>query len=136
MKIETKFNIGDMVFCVETANRIITCDMCEGVGVIADMDLEEYECPKCNGMGTFFNGVKSKVIGPYKIIGVEVFKGKDLVDEKNRSEERYCTDNLDNYEEAPNIRSFEYNEKDIKIFKEKERAQHYCKNANRRRKIQ
>lgn len=134
MKIETKFNIADMVYCIETANRIIMCDMCEGAGAIADMDLEEYECPKCNGIGTFFSGLLSKVIGPYKIIGVEVFKGKEYSFEKSCNKERYYTDNLDNYKEAPNIRSFEYNEDDVRIFKDKERAQNYCKNANRRRK--
>ena len=53
MKIETKFNIGDSVWGVDsdTFRRIVKCKPCSNTGKIS-IGGEELLCPKCNGVST------------------------------------------------------------------------------------
>lgn len=135
MKIKTKFDIGDMVYCVDFFNRLNVCDICEGMGNIEDTRLEEYSCPKCQGTGSILRHLMLKVIGPYKIIGCSIHRGEMIKGFSIEDcEEKYYLDNLDSYTTAPNIIGMEYNVKKPNIFKTKESAQVYCKNANRRKK--
>lgn len=50
MQFNTKFNIGDEVFCIQSApaNHQIKCTCCKEVGTV-NIDGIDYQCPKCKG---------------------------------------------------------------------------------------
>ena len=50
MKIETKFNVGDVVFVCrnDSTYEKEPCKICEGIGVISIKN-ETFSCPKCHG---------------------------------------------------------------------------------------
>lgn len=53
MKIETKYNIDDVVDynIVERTDYKETCHCCQGSGLIKGYDDKEYKCPNCEGNG-------------------------------------------------------------------------------------
>ena len=50
MKIETKFNVGDVVYVCsnDSTYEIEPCKICEGICVIS-IKAETFCCPKCHG---------------------------------------------------------------------------------------
>lgn len=50
MKIETKFNVGDVVYVCrnDSTYEKESCKICEGTGVIS-IKAETFSCPKCHG---------------------------------------------------------------------------------------
>ncbi len=56
MQIETKFNVGDTVYCVRNERTVIKkpCNICHGKGWII-LKGNKYKCPECsgNGYGTY-----------------------------------------------------------------------------------
>lgn len=133
MIVKTKFDIGEMIYCIGTDSKNKKCDLCEGGGAFIDTKSQVYDCPKCSGAGTIYGGKRVKVLGPYKVTGFVFCKGTFRGGKIEDFNEKYYVDNLDNYEEAPNLMSIEYNSKSPKVFDSKEKAQEYCKRQNRRK---
>jgi hypothetical protein len=58
MNIETKYNIGDLVYFIRTISipTIDKCRTCLGEGVLVRKDNSEIQCPVCNGEKTYSDG--------------------------------------------------------------------------------
>lgn len=52
MKVETKFNVNDRVFCIDNERQTIKkpCNICNGCGTVTLKD-KKYKCPECSGNG-------------------------------------------------------------------------------------
>jgi hypothetical protein len=130
MQIETKFDIGNDIYAVELINNQVTCDVCNGEKLFRDSFKTKFSCPKCYGVGNVNQGLKYHIIGPYKIVGIELSIGQDHM-EQEKAEEKYNVINNGNYKEAPNYMSFELGKKDIYLFSSKKQAKNKCDSLNK-----
>jgi len=55
MQINTKYNLGDIVYPIweSEINEKFDCKACEGTGKVTMLDNKVYKCPNCNGNVTY-----------------------------------------------------------------------------------
>lgn len=75
MEIETKFNVGQVVFGVEDEwdEKLIKCNFCGGEKEIVLKDFTKITCPICRGTGMGISGKRKYTITKYRIASIKVF---------------------------------------------------------------
>jgi hypothetical protein len=128
MKVNTKFNIGDVFYYIQEGKQedSVRCPACAGTGKVKLLDGEQHYCPACKGSGEKkLPGVGFTVIGKFSISGVTVREhfsyggGREI-----KREITY------NFEDRPRLMSYhDNNQKEIvklvnegKIFKTEQAA--------------
>ena len=116
MKIETKFNINDYVYCVRyyDEHKRFECELCNGTG---NVKIEKSEktamCPEC-----YFGYIKKAIRRRYVIDGKEQIYGINIT---SKGLKYCCWHGRQRSEET--------------LFATEKEAQEYCNEMNKKRKF-
>jgi len=80
MNFESKYNLGDHIYCISRGSvqlPPVTCTACEGSGM-CDLRGERFHCPKCSGRGqTLAKGWGWTIADSGTIRSIQAFTIKD-----------------------------------------------------------